>query len=133
MTDESGEMTTEMIEALAFVDSAIRLDKERFLEMTRHVNSLIEYLERSKANPVTIYYVTRALEGYATDKIMSFGQVVERERSEGSAITAKDIKAAADRLFSIALEDASKLTREEQQALVEQAMARKRAAEIGYV
>mgnify|MGYP000848854780 FL=1 len=133
MTDESGEMTTEMIEALAFVDSAIRLDKERFLEMTRHVNSLIEYLERSKANPVTIYYVTRALEGYATDKIRSFGQVVERERSEESAITAKDIKAAADRLFSIALEDATKLTREEQQALVEQAMARKRAAEIGYV
>lgn len=133
MTDESGEMTTEMIEALAFVDSAIRLDKERFLEMTRRVNSLIEYLEGSSANPVTVYYVTRALEGYATDKIRSFGQVVERERPEGSIITAEDIISAADRLFSIALEDASRMTRKEQQALVEQALARKRAADIGYV
>ncbi len=133
MTDESGEMTTGMIEALAFVDSAIRLDKERFLEMTRRVNSLIEYLEGSSANPVTIYYVTRALEGYATDKIRSFGQVVERERPEESIITAEDIISAADRLFSIALEDASRMTRKEQQALVEQALARKRAADIGYV
>lgn len=133
MTDESGEMTTEMIEALAFVDSAIRLDKERFLEMTRRVNSLIEYLEGSSANPVTVYYVTRALEGYATDKIRSFGQVVEREQPEGSIITAEDIISAADRLFSIALEDASRMTRKEQQALVEQALARKRAADIGYV
>ena len=133
MTDESGEMTTGMIEAFAFVDSAIRLDKERFLEMTRRVNSLIEYLEGSSANPVTIYYVTRALEGYATDKIRSFGQVVERERPEESIITAEDIISAADRLFSIALEDASRMTRKEQQALVEQALARKRAADIGYV
>lgn len=133
MTDESGEMTTGMIEALAFVDSAIRLDKERFLEMTRRVNSLIEYLEGSSANPVTIYYVTRALEGYATDKIRSFGQVVERERPEESIITAEDIISAADRLFSIALEDASRMTRKEQQALVEQALERKRAADIGYV
>ena len=133
MTDESGEMTTGMIEALAFVDSAIRLDKERFLEMTRRVNSLIEYLEGSSANPVTVYYVTRALEGYATDKIRSFGQVVERERPEESIITAEDIISAADRLFSIALEDASRMTRKEQQALVEQALARKRAADIGYV
>lgn len=133
MTDESGEMDKEMIEALSFVDSAIRLDKERFLEMTRRVNSLIEYLERSKANPVTIYYVTRALEGYAKDKLEAFGKVVERERPEGSIIAAEDIRSATDRLFTIALEDASKMTREEQQALVEQALARKQAADIGYV
>lgn len=132
MTNESGEMTKEMIEALAFVDSAIRLDKDKFLEMTRRVNSLIEYLEGSRANPVTIYYVTRALEGYAKDKLMSFGRVVERERPEGSSIAFEDIKAAADHLFSMALDDASKMTREEQQVLVEQALARKRASEIGY-
>ena len=33
-----------MIEALSFVDSEIRLDKDKFLEMTRRFNSLIEYL-----------------------------------------------------------------------------------------
>jgi CHASE3 domain sensor protein len=133
MTDETGEMTKEMIESLAFVDSAIKLDKERFLEMTRHVNGLIEFLENSRANPVTIYYVTRALEGYASDKLASFGQAVEKGRSEESTVTADSIMSAADKLFAMALEDAAKLTKEEQQALVEQQLARKRAAEIGYV
>ncbi len=37
------------------------MDKDKFLEMTRRVNALIDYLQRSKANPVTIYYITRAL------------------------------------------------------------------------
>ncbi len=133
MTDETGEMTKEMIESLAFVDSAIKLDKERFLEMTRHVNGLIEFLENSRANPVTIYYVTRALEGYASDKLASFGQAVEKGRPEESTVTADSIMSAADKLFAMALEDAAKLTKEEQQALVEQQLARKRAAEIGYV
>ena len=133
MTDETGEMTKEMIESLAFVDSAIKLDKERFLEMTRHVNGLIEFLENSRANPVTIYYVTRALEGYASDKLASFGQAVEKGRPEESTVPADSITSAADKLFAMALEDAAKLTKEEQQALVEQQLARKRAAEIGYV
>ncbi|HHT75115.1 MAG TPA: hypothetical protein PLI21_03285 [Methanomassiliicoccaceae archaeon] len=133
MTNEDGEMTKEMIEALALVDDAIKLDKDKFLDLTRQVTSLIEYLQRSKANPVTIYYVTRALDGYASERIMSFGQAVERSRPEGSTMSAEHLKAAADKLFEIALEDASKMTKEEQQALVEQALARKRAAEIGYV
>ena len=60
MTNEDGEMTKEMIEALALVDDAIKLDKDKFLDLTRQVTSLIEYLQRSKANPVTIYYVTGA-------------------------------------------------------------------------
>lgn len=133
MTDETGEMTTEMIESLAFVDHSIKMDKERFLEMTRHVNALIEYLQNSGANPVTIYYVTRALDGYASDKLGSFGRAVEKSMPEGSSITADSLRSAADKLFEMALEDASKMTREEQQALVEQQLARKRAAEIGYV
>lgn len=133
MEEKSGEITEETVESLAFVDKAIKLDKEKFLEMTQHVNAVIEFLESSRANPVTIYYVTRALDGYARDKLMSFGRSAQENMPEGSTVTAESIKAAADTLFALALEEASKLSKEEQQALVEQQLARKRAAEIGYV
>jgi hypothetical protein len=133
MENDANEKTAQNIESLAFVDRAIRLDKEKFLELTRRVNELIEYLQKSGANPVTIYYITRALNGYATDKLEAFGRSVEGNLPEGSTITAESLKEAIDKLFALALEDAAKMTSEQQQALVEQQLARKRAAEIGYV
>lgn len=133
MESDANENTAQNIESLAFVDRAIRLDKEKFLEMTRRVNELIEYLQKSGANPVTIYYITRALNGYASDKLEAFGRSVEGNLPEGSAITAGSLREAADKLFALALEDAAKMTAEQQQALVEQQLARKKAAEIGYV
>jgi len=133
MDSDAKEETAENLESLAFVDRAIRMDKDKFLEMTRRVNELIEYLQRSGANPVTIYYITRALNGYATDKLMAFGRSAESSMPEGSTVTAESLKEAADRLFALALEDAAKMTVEQQQALVEQELARKKAANIGYV
>jgi len=133
MNNEADEAAAGNIESLAFVDGAIRMDKDKFLEMTRRVNALIDYLQRSKANPVTIYYITRALDGYASDKLKAFGRSVESSVPEDSTITAESLKKAVDRLFAIAIEDAAKMTAEEQQALVEQQLARKRQTEIGYV
>ncbi|NLK25252.1 MAG: hypothetical protein GX307_01580 [Euryarchaeota archaeon] len=133
MNNEADEAAAGNIESLAFVDGAIRMDKDKFLEMTRRVNALIDYLQRSKANPVTIYYITRALDGYASDKLKAFGRSVESSVPEDSTITAESLKEAVDRLFAIAIEDAAKMTAEEQQALVEQQLARKRQTEIGYV
>mgnify|MGYP005834189387 CR=1 FL=1 len=134
--DSSEEKVTEgNIESFAFVDRAIRLDKEKFLELTRKVNQLIEELQRSGANPVTIYYITRALNGYASDRLEAFGKAVEKDRPPESTITAGSIKEACDNLFSIALEDAAKMTEAEQRKLIEEQLSgsKKKDPLAGYI
>jgi hypothetical protein len=72
---------------------------------------------------VTDYYLSRALDQYASDKITSFGRTVEQNRPEGSDLTAQNLQKACDQLFAIALEDAAKMSKEDQQRLVNEQMA----------
>lgn len=108
------------MEALAFVDRAIRMDKDKFLDLSRKINELIEILQKSGANPVTIYYLTRALDQYASDKLSGFGRTVEENRPEGSDLSPENLRKACDQLFALALEDAAKMSKAEQQRLVEE-------------
>ena len=90
MDEATEKAVAENMEALAFVDRAIRMDKDKFLELSRKINELIEVLQRSGANPVTIYYLTRALDQYASDKLSGFGRTVEENRPEGSDLSSPD-------------------------------------------
>lgn len=135
MDDTTERAVAENMEALAFVDRAIRMDKDKFLELSKKISELIEVLQRSGANPVTIYYLSRALDQYASDKLSSFGQTVEENRPEGSDLTPQNLKKACDQLFAMALEDAAKMSKEDQQRLVQEQMAlekKKADRPVGY-
>jgi hypothetical protein len=123
MDEETEKAVAENIEALAFVDRAIRMDKEKFLDLSRKINDLIESLQKSGANPVTVYYLSRALDQYATDKMSSFGRTVEENRPSGSEISADNLRRACNQLFAIALEDAAKMSLEDQKRLVDEQRA----------
>jgi hypothetical protein len=134
--DESTEKAVaENMEALAFVDRAIRMDKDKFLELSRKISELIEVLQRSGANPVSIYYLSRALNQYASDKLSSFGQTVQANRPEGSDLSPQTLTKACDQLFALALEDAAKMSKEDQERLVQEQMAlekKKADRPVGY-
>lgn len=126
MNEETEKAVAENIEALAFVDRAIRMDKDKFLDLSKKINDLIEALQRSGANPVTVYYLSRALDQFATDKMSSFGRTVEENRPLGSDLNADTLRKACVQLFSIALEDASKMSQEEQKRLVDEQSAQEK-------
>lgn len=134
--DESTEKAVAAnMEALAFVDRAIRMDKDKFLDLTRKINELIEVLQGSGTNPVTIYYLTRALDQYASDKLASFGRTVEEKRPIGSDLGPQNLQQACDQLFALALEDAARMSNEEKQRLMDEqaAVQRKRTnGPVGY-
>ncbi len=135
MDEATEKAVAENMEALAFVDRAIRMDKDRFLDISRKVNELIELLQGSGTNPVTIYYLTRALDQYASDKLSGFGRTVEENRPEGSDLGPESLKKACDQLFALALEDAAKMSKEDQQRLMEEhAESQKKSANglVGY-
>jgi hypothetical protein len=129
MEENKDEKLAQNFESLAFVDRALRLDREKFLELTKKLNELIDVLQKSGTNPVTIYYITRAIDGYAQDKLKAFGKAVEQDRPPESTITADNLKHACDQLFAVALEDAARMSSEEQQKLmVEQEDLRKKTS-----
>jgi hypothetical protein len=135
MDDATEKAVAENMEALAFVDRAIRMDKDKFLELSKKISELIEVLQRSGANPVTIYYLSRALNQYASDKLSSFGQTVQENRPEGSDLAPQTLIKACDQLFALALEDAAKMSKEDQQRLVQEQMAmekKKADRPVGY-
>lgn len=107
-------------ESLAFVDGAIKMDKDKFLALTKLVNELIDSLQTSKANPVTIYYITRALDSYAGDRLRSFGKGVEEKKPDESNITADSLANACDQLFAQALEEAQNMNENDRQKLIEE-------------
>lgn len=123
MDETTEKAVAENMEALAFVDRAIRMDKDKFLELTRKINELIDILQRSGANPVTVYYLTRALDQYASDKLSGFGRMVEENRPAGSDLNPENLRKACDQLFALALEDAAKMSKAEQQRLVDEQAA----------
>ena len=134
MDNETEKAVAENYEALAFVDRAIRMDKDKFLDLSRKISELIDILQKSGANPVTVYYLSRALDQYATDRIVSFGQNLEENRPEGSELSAEKLQLACKQLFSIALEEAGRMSKEEQQRLVEEERTRskKDTGLVGY-
>ncbi len=121
------------MEALAFVDRAIRMDKDKFLDLTKKINELIELLHMSGTNPVTIYYLTRALDQYASDKLSAFGRSVEENRPEGSELSPETLRKACDQLFALALEDAAKMSKAEQQRLMDEQAALQKKRTNGLV
>jgi hypothetical protein len=123
MTATPDETLAENVESLAFVDRAIRIDREKFMDLSKKVNELIEAMQQSGANPVTIYYITRALDDYAADKLEAFGKVVEDNKAPESEISSERIRVACEQLFALALEDAAKMTTEEQKKLLEEQAA----------
>lgn len=126
MDEDTEKAVAENIEALAFVDRAIRMDKDKFLDLSRKINDLIEALQKSGANPVTVYYLSRALDQYATDKMSMFGQTVEENRPSGSDLSAESLRKACIQLFAIALEDAAKMSQEDQRKLVDEQKAQEK-------
>ncbi|MGE5379307.1 MAG: hypothetical protein ACM3L5_00365 [Candidatus Saccharibacteria bacterium] len=126
MDEDTEKAVAENIEALAFVDRAIRMDKDKFLDLSRKINDLIEALQKSGANPVTVYYLSRALDQYATDKMSMFGQTVEENRPSGSDLSAESLRKACIQLFAIALEDAAKMSQEDQRRLVDEQKAQEK-------
>jgi hypothetical protein len=133
MDEETEKAVAENIEALAFVDRAIRMDKEKFLDLSRKINDLIESLQKSGANPVTVYYLSRAIDQYATDKMSNFGRTVEENRPDGSDLNADALRKACVQLFAVALEDAAKMSQEEQQKLVDEHKAHQKRSKTGLV
>jgi len=135
MDEATEKAVAENMEALAFVDRAIRMDRDKFLALSKKISELIEVLQTSGANPVTVYYLSRALDQYASDKLSGFGKTVERNRPEGSDLDADHLQKACDQLFAIALEDAAKMSKEDQQKLVDEQMAvekKKADSMVGY-
>ncbi len=120
-------------EAMGFVIGALNLDKDRFIEVSQMVSSLIETLQRSGANPITIYYATRALEGYAQDRLSLFGEAVERSKSLGPNVTEESIRDACEDLFSFALDDVRSMAEAEKTELVEEERRRYQRDKLAYI
>ncbi len=119
-------------EAIGFVVGALNMDKDRFIEVSQMVSNLIESLQRSGANPITIYYATRALEGYAQDRLSSFSKAVEKKAPEMN-LTSESIQDACDELFSIALEDVGAMGDGEKRNIVEEARQKYNRDKLGYI
>ncbi len=100
--------STENSEAIRFATEALSMDKDKFLELAKKANELIELLQSSSANPVTIYYLSRAIDGYASERIELFGRMVEQNKPDGSTLSVENIKKACEELFAQALKEAAK-------------------------
>ncbi len=118
---------------MGFVIGALNLDKDRFIEVSQMVSSVIEMLQRSGANPITIYYATRALEGYAQDRLSMFGKAVERNETLGANVTEESIRDACEDLFSFALEDVESMGETEKRELVEEERRRYHRDKLAYI
>jgi hypothetical protein len=126
---------TENAESLGFVYQALRLDMEGSKDLSLKVTELMQLLESSGANPVTIYYITRGLNHYAENKLEVLGQAVEKGFPEESTINPENLKKVCDLLFAIALEDAEAIPLEERMRRLnkKQALQKKRPRSIeGY-